>query len=356
MPSGMRSTWGKAAHACHYALTHALEAFRASLFMMLGLAARYLPRSWAFALADLVRMLMAASPIGVRARQMMRATFPSERGAAANLAAEWLGRPFRDHVNAVRIASGREAVRDWIVEMRGAPALIEDPSASFIIATGHFSREAMTPLYMPWLLNRRLATVVAPMTDAKTPQGLRVRLQMRALRKGIELVRDGDVYIADVAGRAFLVRLLNHLRDPGGAVIIATDAAWHGDKSIAHARPFAAFSTQSFALGTARLARMSQRPIVTCVPFLDGDRRVVVEWSPVIQPPARDDAEGDKRVTDEILDWIERRIGERPGQYVLSFGAERRWSPVAQCWVGADDVAPPAKAPRPAPSTVKSES
>jgi lauroyl/myristoyl acyltransferase len=137
-------------------------------------------------------------------------------------------------------------------------------------------------------------------------------------------------------------------------VIIATDAAWHGDKTGAHTRPFAAFAAQSFALGTARLARLSQRPIVACVPFFDGDRRVVMEWSPVIAPPAREDAAADARVTDEILDWIERRIGERPGQYVLSFGQDRRWSAVAQCWVG--DEPPAAPAVQAAPKTEKSAS
>ncbi len=64
------------------------------------------------------------------------------------------------------------------------------------------------------------------MTAGKNARGLRVRLQMREIRRGIEVVRDGNVDIAEVAGKSFLVRLLHHLRDPGGAVIIATDAAW----------------------------------------------------------------------------------------------------------------------------------
>ena len=53
---------------------------------------------------------------------------------------------------------------------------------------------------------------------------------------------------------------------------------------------------------------------------------------------AADDVDADVRVTNEILDWIERRIGDRPDQYVLSFGAERRWSPVARCWLDADPL------------------
>lgn len=354
----MGSIWLSGARVVRNALTEAVEGVRAVLFMILGLAARHLPRAWAYALADAVQWLLAASPIGGRARRMMGDTFASQREETAKLAGEWLGRPFRDHVNAVRIATGREHMRDWTVEMRNAPSLLDDPSQSFIIATGHFSRAAMGVLYMPSLLRRRLATVVAPMTASRTWRGLRVRLQMREIRKGIEVARDGDVYIADVTGKAFLVKLLNHLRAPGGAVIIATDAAWHGDKVASHSRPFAAFAMQSFALGAARLARLSQRPIVVCVPFFDGDRRVVTEWGPVIAPPARDDAAADARITDEILDWIERRIGARPGQYVQSFGQGRRWSRVAQCWVRADEglALPVARNHQRSLSTEKSES
>jgi len=307
--------------------------------MMLGFAARHFPRRIAYNFAGIVRAFLAASPLGMRARQIMRMTFPSQPGDIAPMAAEWLERPFRDHVNAVRITTGREDMHDWQVEMRGAPEMLNDPKESFIIATGHFSRQAMGVLYVPTLVPKRLATVVAPMTKAKTPHGFRVRLQMRELRKGIEIARLGDVDIADVAGKGFLVRLLRHLRDPGGVVIIATDAAWHGEQDGGYSRPFAAFTKQTFHLGTARLARLSQRPIVTCVPFLDGDQRVVMEWSPVIEPPSRDDAEADVRITNEILDWIERRIGERPGQYVEGFGHDRRWSPTAKCWIG-DEAAP----------------
>jgi hypothetical protein len=63
----------------------------------------------------------------------------------------------------------------------------------------------------------------------------------------------------------------------------------------------------------------------------------------VIQPPARDDEAADVRITNEILDWIERRIGERPDQYVESFGHDRRWSPTAKCWIGNEQAPAPAR-------------
>ena len=344
MPNGMPSFGEKAVEICRSTLAQGVEAIRAAMFAMLGAVARHGPRSWALWLAGFFQSLLAISPMGVRARQVMRVTFPAEKHKIAKLAANWLGRPFRDHVLAVRIASGREPVHDWAIESRNAPVLLDEPDASFIIATGHFSREAMTGLYLPRVINKRLATVVAPMTQSKDPRGLRVRLQMREMRNGIKFVRNGDVDIADVAGKSFLVRLLRHLRDPGGAVIIATDAAWGSNHTGGYTRSFAGFAAQSFALGTARLARLSQRPIVACVPFLDGDQRVVMEWSPVIPAPARDDEGADIRITNEILDWIERRIGERPDQYVLSFGHDRRWSPVAKCWVDGEPADAPLRA------------
>src|SRR5262249_55586447 len=101
-------------------------------------------------------------------------TFPGQ--STDRLATAWLGRPFRDHVNAARVVAGLEHGDEWTVEMRGAPAFLDDQSQSFIMATGHFSREAMSCIYMPWIVRRRLATVIAPMTKAKTPRGLRVRL------------------------------------------------------------------------------------------------------------------------------------------------------------------------------------
>ena len=355
MPSGMRSVRVGVAHSCRDALTQAMEAFRAMLFALLGFAARRLPRSWAVGLGGAAQSLLVVSPLGMRARQVVRATFPAKKDEASVIAANWIGRPFRDHVIAARIASKRENISDWTVEMRGAPVLLDDSNQSFIIATGHFSREAMTALYLPHLIRHRLATIVAPMPRTKDALGLRVRLQMREMRRGIEVVRDGDVDIADVGGKSFLVRLLHHLRDPGGAVIIATDAAWGSHHTGGYTRPFAGFASQTFALGTARLARLSQRPIVTCVPFLDGDQRVIVDWGPVIPAPARDDSGADIRITNEILDWIERRIGERPDQYVLTFGQGRYWSPVAQCWVGGKDAPPAFSKPQAAPSTVKSE-
>lgn len=339
MQGEKRSFKEKAVDICRNALTQSVEAIRAAMFATLSVVARHLPRSWALGLANFFQSILAISPIGGRARRVMAATFPSECNIK-KLTADWLGRPFRDHVMAVRIASAHEPLEGWTIETRNAPWILKDAEASFIIASGHFSREAMTALYLPWVVNRRLATVVAPMTQSKDPRGLRVRLQMREMRAGIKLVRNGDVDIAEVAGKSFLVRLLHHLRDPGGAVIIATDASWGANHTGGYTRPFAGYAEQSFALGTARLARLSQRPIVTCVPFLDGDRRIVVDWSPVIPAPERDDADADIRVTNEILDWIERRIGERPDQYVLSFGRDRRWSSTAKCWIDGEAAEP----------------
>lgn len=355
MPSGLRSVWVGAALRRRNTL-QPMEALRALLFAVLGIAARRLPRSWALGLAEVVKWLLAVSPLGMRARQIVRATFPTQKDEASAIAAKWIGRPFRDHVIAARIASKREDINGWTIEMRGAPAFLDDPNQSFIIATGHFSRGAMTALYLPRVIQRNLATVVAPMTQSRDMRGLRVRLQMREIRRGIEVAREGNVDIADVAGKSFLVRLLNYLRDPGGAVIIATDAPWGPHHVGGYTRPFAGFESQTFALGTARLARLSQRPIVACVPFLNGDQRVTMDWSPVIPAPARDDSDADIRITNEILDWIERRVGERPDQYVLAFGQGRYWSPVTQCWVGDKDEPPETQKANAAPSIVKSES
>jgi hypothetical protein len=44
------------------------------------------------------------------------------------------------------------------------------------------------------------------------------------------------------------------------------------------------------------------------------------------------DEQADIRITNEILDRIERAVGRWPGQYVLPIGGQRRWNAAACRW------------------------
>jgi lauroyl/myristoyl acyltransferase len=331
------------------------ESYRVGAFAVLHVASAYLPRSWAMALADAVGLGIMASPVGRRTRRAMRDMFQWSGGDADAIAREYVTRPFRDFVIARRISERSEIPANWIVESRGEPAILHDPKASLIIAGGHYSREAMSVLYVPRIIPKRLQTVVAATDSARTLRDLRLRMQLGAMREGIRTVREGDVEIIEPGKPSAVANMLRHLRVPGSAIIIASDASWPKTAPGGFDRPYAGYATNHFALGTARMARLSQCPVVACVPFLDPDGHVVIEWGELIPAPARDDEAADVRITNSILDTFERAVGRRPGQYVLPIGSGRRWSAVAECWV--DVASEPAAAPLPAaPELSKSAS
>jgi hypothetical protein len=64
----------------------------------------------------------------------------------------------------------------------------------------------------------------------------------------------------------------------------------------------------------------------------------VLEWSTPIPAPERNDDGADARITNEVLDTLERAIGLRPGQYVLAIGEQRRWNETTKCWVDLADT------------------
>ncbi|MGQ0532905.1 MAG: LpxL/LpxP family acyltransferase [Caulobacteraceae bacterium] len=314
------------------ALAHFSDLLRVLAFLVLWLAA-HLPRRQAFGAAGAIGALYAASPMGMRARHSMSAAFP---GRDANkLARAWLTRPFRDFVSTTRIIARREVASRWHVESRNLPAILVEPGQSVIVATGHFSREAMTGLYMTRTISKNLAAVIAGLDRRSLkPRALRLRIQLGEMMEAIKVVRDNErVEIVEVGTPGVVSHLVKQLKRADTVVILATDSVAGGGRERGHVRPFAGHPKVSFALGTARLARLSQRPIVTCVPFTNGDNSVVLEWGEPIPAPARDDELADERITGAILDVFERAVGKRPDEYVLPIGDQRHWDNESQSWV-----------------------
>lgn len=262
----------------------------------------------------------------------MAIAFPERN--AAQLAREWMTRPFRDYVGVRRVVIGGDKVANLAVESRGEPAIIRDPDQSLIIALGHFSREANVGLYKSGVVPKQVAATIAALDrPSLRPRAIRVRMQILEIMAGIRAARDNDVDIVPFDGPGALTKLVRLLKRPGTAVTISADAVLAQGRESGLDRAFAGHRCMSFALGTARLARLSQRPIVPCVPFLDENGGFVVEWGEPIPAPGRDDESADVRITDAILDIFERAIGARPGQYVLSIGSDRGWDETAQRWV-----------------------
>lgn len=308
------------------------EAVRFIDFALLDVAARVLPRAWALALADFIGLLFAVSPVGMRLRHRLRRAFPRET-AVWRIAHAYLALPLRDHVVMLRIATGREDPETREIISRNAPTILQQAEQSFILATGHFAREAVITVFTPRATGHELMAVMAPIERALSPKALRLRVQLSRMRESVVRVRKGAAEIVDAGGPGGAGRVLRHLRKLGSLVIISADVPWtHAPRADRFERPFAGRAMQSFATGTARLARLSQRPVVTCVPFLDEAGCIVLDWGEPIAPPAKDDHDGDARVTSLILDRLEAAVGLRPAQYVIPIGHERCWDPDKRRW------------------------
>jgi lauroyl/myristoyl acyltransferase len=155
-------------------------------------------------------------------------------------------------------------------------------------------------------------------------------IRLRELHRAITRLRPHDSEIV-VTGRHDRLRdrLVERLRWPGQVMVIAIDA--YGTIG-SHVRPFAGDLSRPFAIGTAKIARLSQCPIVPGVPVLLGPHRVAIHWGPIIHPPAVYDVDADQRVTNLVLTFLETAVGLRPDQYVLPLNNEREWDGRAMRW------------------------
>ena len=57
------------------------------------------------------------------------------------------------------------------------------------------------------------------------------------------------------------------------------------------------------------------------------DETVIIEWGSPIQLIG-----GETDAMDRLIDQLERAVGERPMQYMLSGGGERRWNEMRKRW------------------------
>lgn len=321
------------------ALAHFSDLSRVLAFLILRPAA-HLPRRWSLGTADAIGFIYSLTPMGHRIRKSMAIAFPA--GDSAKLAHEWMTRPFRDYVAMRRLIVGRDHVERFPVESRNEPAILREPGQSLIIAIGHFSREANIGLYKAGLIPKKIFATIAPLDQlSHRPRALRLRLQITAIMDGIRRARAGDVDVVPFDGPGALTKLVRHLRQPDSVVTISTDAVSSSGRERGHVRDFAGHRSVSFALGTARLARLSQRPIAVCVPFMDEDGRLVLDWTGPIAAPDRNDESADARITSNILDVLEKAVGMRPGQFVLPLGHERSWDDSTQRWSPSEALALP---------------
>ncbi len=325
--------------------TWAHDLVRLGLLGVLGPAADHLPRRRALALAALAGRVDASPMLDDGGLKLeLRMAFGLNGAAAVVAARTRAARRYLDFVVYRRIRSGREDPASWRVEERGAEVLDElrRSGDSFVIATGHFARHPSYALWTGATIPHRIVNVTLPVRDASLPTSLSARWWSAHLALMMEVcLRVPRVELMFVGDRTVAARLVARLRRPGTAVVISADAPVGPSHRTVHRRAFAGRTAQEFARGTAAIARVAGCPIVVCVPYLEPDGTVVLEWRGPITPTAKsrntgtrgtDHTAADIRVMDRILDELERMIGRRPAQYVLPIGRERRWNPDTEGW------------------------
>jgi hypothetical protein len=288
---------------------------------------------------DIIGWFLWLLPWNRGVRQRFRRAFPDGPVNPAEAARGSLARPFRDHIMITAHLAGRSGFLhdDARQEMSVATRALFESDRSVLIAMSHMCREAITVLFQPGVVPRRMMPVVAQIPDELgTHRRRRSREQFGRLLEVVELARP-DTVLATRGSLATARELVERSKEPGWAPNVHIDATPPKRADGWFERPFAGMSSRAFAPGIGKLARLTQLPTVMCVPHFDADGELVIAWSDPIAPPGRRDREADRPFTSALLDEAERAVGRWPDQYVLPIGADRRWDPRDEVWIDIDD-------------------
>jgi hypothetical protein len=298
-------------------------------------AAYVLPKRVAFVIADALSLALLILPKpGLVTYLEMRRAFEESHLRSLGLARRWLAQPFRDCVVLKRVLLGREATFDWKIREMNAEGVrrLREAGESYIVASGHYAREAVLGLYSPEVTPGSVIQVGFPVpTETTSLRDVRIRIQYGLLVKtlsvawgrGLEFVSTGAKHVVSS------LPLYRRLRQRGTVVCMHVDAPWDWQKSAygTFSRAFAGDSSRRFATGAAQLAQLAGCPVVACSYGVDGDGTIVLEWGEPI-----------KQVSDviatanDLLDTLEIAVGERPTQYMFPIGEERRWNRCTRRW------------------------
>jgi lauroyl/myristoyl acyltransferase len=311
--------------------------------LVLGPAAEHLPLDVGLRRAKaLARFLVATTFEGRTLRREMEHAFDCSPERAAALAEGWFERQPRDFVFLRRVASGQPLPSLENVRHAGSAVAMELASqpGPLIIATGHFAREAAIAFYSARHTPGPVNTVWAAVSTETSyrPYPLRMGLQFGTLLAAVRAVRgDAGRFIhTEEKGAAFaqLAQILTRDREK---INVCVDSYWHKGRSTSYDRPFAGRATTTFSTGPARLARVTQTPVVLCVPYVAETGEIVLEWSGPFAPSAPHLADDDYELTDLLLGLIEHAVGQRPTQYVMEVGGERVWDAGKRRWGSGGD-------------------
>ena len=286
--------------------------------------------------AKVLSLSLAVLPSpGMTTYRDMRRAFGKGRFRSFQLAWASVAGPFRDFVILKRVMYGREDVSHWRIIERNSDAVVSlrETGQSFIVATAHFQRTALIANICPRVTPGNFVAVsLPPPGQIRSLNDLRLRIQYGALLKVLSTAWRRPFEFAFIGARYPAASLLYaRLRKRGNIVGIDVDAPWTKSPTGSYSRPFAGLRGRDFSTGAAKLAALSQCPIVSCVCWQEDDGAFVLEWGSPIQH-----VDNEIDTMNRLIDAMEVAIGERPTQYLLNIGGERRWNATRRRW---EDIA-----------------
>ena len=319
-------------------VSFALEQIIRILSMQFALApaAYAVPRKWALSIANILSLLLVILPNpGFITYLRIRSAFGKSRLSSLYLTWDCLARIFRDFVILKRIIYKRENPLNWRIVEKNVDGInsLRKTSEPYIIATGQFAKRLSLSVFSPEVTDGHLVVVGnAPVERIRCLYDLRLRIQYGNLVKATYSCWGRDLEGVFVGNNLSTGRILNRrLHERGNIVCIAVDAPWRETLTGSYNRPFAGWRSRWFSTGAAQLARLAQCPIISCVPMEESDGTIVLEWGVPIRINGSE-ANNDVNLMNKLLDSVEVAIGERPMQYIIDIGGERRWNSKSKRW------------------------
>lgn len=204
---------------------------------------------------------------------------------------------------------------------------------SVVIASGHFLRGPETfALTLPEIARRPFCVIVAnPPAAPRDYHEWRIQLQLSVTVEAMSAWTPPGWVRAIYRGGAFL-RVLQEMQEKDTALFINVDAHWPKGRGETATLPFAGFVSRTFATGAARAARMSGCPLLLLLPMPLVGREAGLKILGPYRSNLPPGPESDIDVTRQLLEDIEKQIGERPEDYVMDIGHERAWNNRTRTW------------------------
>jgi hypothetical protein len=206
-----------------------------------------------------------------------------------------------------------------------------------MLAMAHFERnDAAASMFRPQVFHGRPYYVLAFKLPNYVflPHLWRMGLQLRQLLRATRRARPDGLEFVYLGGATN--PLVEKLRTQRAIVSVNIDARWPRGRVSSLTRPFAGAAQRTFSTGSAKLARLGGAPLLLGIPVMSDDGRAVRLrlFGPFRSNSASEDQQ-DIDVTQQVLDVIEREVGERPCEYLLDIGGDRRGDARARTWQDA---------------------